>query len=206
MSRSQRNSLRTSYEKKAEARDRKQISPWKQKERQSFLDLLNAEGCHTLLELGSGPGRDGLFFQKNGLDVTCTDLTPEMIKHCRQKGLKAQVVDMADLPFAPASFDAVYAMNSLLHLRKRELPTALYGIRRVLVKNGLFYMGVWGGWNFEGILEDDSYRPKRFFSFFDDDLLQETLSDWFDIVSFKSMPIPHSGKDYQYQSLIARTP
>ncbi len=38
-------------------------------------------------------------------------------------------------------------------------------IQRVLAPGGLFYMGVWGGWDFEGILADDSYRLQRFFSF-----------------------------------------
>lgn len=196
--------LRTSYDRKAADRDRLPPAPWKVDERQTFLVRLHSEDRRSLLELGSGPGRDGLFFQDHGMTVTCTDLSPEMIARCRQKGLTALVMDMADLQFAPGSFDAVYAMNSLLHQPKRELPAVLRGIRRVLAPGGLFYMGVWGGSDFEGILTEDSYQPKRFFSFYADGPLQEVVSKVFEIVAFKSISIPHRDKEYQYQSLTLR--
>ncbi len=199
-----RQNLRTSYDRKADYRDRLEIAPWKAQERKTFLSRLQVENRRSLLELGSGPGRDGLFFHEQGINVTCTDLSPEMVAHCRRKGLDAQVMDMAELTFDSGSFDAVYAMNSLLHQPKSELPSVLQGIRRVLAPDGLFYMGVWGGWEFEGILADDSYRPQRFFSFYADKPLQDVVSTVFEIVTFKSIPVSRRGKQYEYQSMLLR--
>ncbi|MFZ6026907.1 MAG: class I SAM-dependent methyltransferase [Chloroflexota bacterium] len=72
------------------------------------------------------------------------DLSPEMVRLCRQKGLATSVMDMAELDFSPASFGAI-AMNSLLHLPKTALPGVLRQIHRVLKPDGLFYLGVHGG-------------------------------------------------------------
>jgi hypothetical protein len=57
------------------------------------------------------------FFQQQGLGVMALDLSPERIKLCHAKGLKAQVMDYRKLEFE-ASFDAIYALNSLLHTPK----------------------------------------------------------------------------------------
>ena len=43
------------------------------------------------------------------------------------------------------------------------------------------YLGLWGRENFEGILEQDTYEPKRFFSFWEPETLLEVVnnhSDW----------------------------
>src|SRR5262245_12300615 len=114
--------LRAAYDRHADERERNTPETLKQTERQELLPMLQAEQRRTMLEIGSGPGKDGLFFQEHGLDVTCTDLSPAMVELCRQKGLRAYVRDFLDLGFSPASFDAVYALNCLLHLPKRDLP------------------------------------------------------------------------------------
>ena len=125
--------LRVAYDRRADERERNATEDWKQTERQEFLDLLQVERRRSLLEVGSGPGKDSLFFQERGLDVTCTDLSPAMVELCRQKGLRAYVRDFLDLGFAPASFDAVYALNCLLHVPKLDLPAVLASIERLLI-------------------------------------------------------------------------
>ena len=203
MNRPFRDNLRKTYDRQANQRDAGSIQEWKEKERANFLYLLQKEDKHTLLEIGSGPGRDGRFFQENGIEVVCIDLSPEMIKLCRQKGLTAYVMDMADLTFPANSFDAVYALNSLLHLTKVELPTVLKKIDSILAPTGLFFMGVYGGDEFEGIREDDQNDPKRFFSYFTDDHLQKVVSQVFDILSFRHIPVQRAD-NWHFQSLILR--
>jgi cyclopropane fatty-acyl-phospholipid synthase-like methyltransferase len=80
-------SLQQSYNNFAALRDKSTIEPWKAKERDQFLNLLKNEGSSSLLEIGAGTGRDSLYFQQQGLDVTCVDLSEEMVKLCRDKGL-----------------------------------------------------------------------------------------------------------------------
>ncbi len=201
MSSQNADSLRVAYDHQASGRDRSGIEDWKAQERDRFLAILQQRGTHTLLEIGSGPGRDGDFFQKAGLRVTCIDLSLEMIRLCREKNLNALVMDVTDLAFPDSSFDSVYSLNSLLHLTKSELGPVLKSINRVLTPNGIFFMGVYGGREFEGIREDDRNEPKRFFSFFTDDQLRRVVSVVFNISSFRIVPVPRDDS-LHFQSLI----
>jgi SAM-dependent methyltransferase len=163
---------------------------------------LKREQNESLLEVGAGHGRDSQFFQEHGVAVTCIDLSPEMVRLCRQKGLNAYRMDMIDLDFPDESFDAVYSLNSLLHLQKTELPIVLQNIRRVLENNGLFFLGLYGGIDFEGIWEKDSYDPKRFFSFHSDEGLEQVVAQHFKVLSFKQI-LP-GDENLHFQSLLLR--
>lgn len=195
-------SLRVSYDADAEERDRTPAASWKVEERAKFLNLLQVEGKTTLLEIGAGPGRDSLYFHNKGLEVTCTDLSPEMVKRCEEKGLTAYVMDFLNLDFPPDSFDAVYALNCLLHVPKADLPLVLAAIQKLLKPNGLFYLGMYGGEDTEGIAAEDHLEPKRFFSFHSDEAILETLSRLFEVVYFK--PIALAGDRDHFQSMILR--
>jgi cyclopropane fatty-acyl-phospholipid synthase-like methyltransferase len=160
---------------------------WKIEPRSNFLSLLQKEQKKTLLEIGAGTGRDSKHFQDQGLNVICIDLSPAMIELCIQKGLRAYVMDMSDVQFPAGSFDAVYSMNSLLHLTKAEFPAVLRQIDKVLKTDGVVFIGIYGGQDFEGVWENDFYIPKRFFSFFTDEDLKQEVAKVFDIISFQSI-------------------
>lgn len=193
--------LREFYDADAARRDNYDVHEWKQVERGRFLQELRTHGATRLLELGAGAGKDSLFFKEQGLQVMATDLSPEMIKRCQAKGLEAKVMNYRSLDFPAESVDAAYAFNSLLHTPKRELPDVLAGIREVLRPKGLFFMGVWGGTSFEGILEEDSFEPKRFFSFWEDRALLELAMSRFDLLYFRKLKVEAS-RGYDFQSLI----
>ncbi len=195
--------LRKAYDRQAHNRDAANITEWKIKERADFLSMLKREGKQTLLEVGSGPGRDGLFFLENGLKVSCIDLSPENIHLCREKGLTAYVMDMSNMFFPDNSFDAVYSLNSLLHLSKVELPGVLKDIQFILKPGGLFYLGVYGGNDFEGIRVNDWADPPRFFSFFTDDDLCEIVGKVFDILEFRRI-LYQEDFDHHFQSLFLK--
>jgi SAM-dependent methyltransferase len=181
--------LRRAYARQAGARDRRSIQPWKIAERQNFLERLQAAGARSLLEIGAGTGQDAEFFAVHGLQVLATDLTPENVAACRQKGLEARVMDVCALDLPDAQFDAVFSLNCLLHLPKSEFPKALSEISRVLKPGGLFYLGLYGGQDSEGIYEDDTYEPKRFFSFWSDEGLKNHLEEFFEVISFNVIPL-----------------
>lgn len=180
----QRDDLIESYDKNAKERDAHVMQGWKIEERLNFLSVLQREHKKTLLEIGAGTGRDAQFFQDQGFETVCIDLSPAMVELCRQKGLTAYVMDMADIRLPARSFDAIYSMNSLLHLSKVEFPAALRQIDRLLKHDGVVFIGVYGGYDYEGIWEQDPYIPKRFFSFFTDERLEQEVTRFFDILSF----------------------
>lgn len=191
------------YDKTALLREASKIQDWKINERSNFLSLLQKEHKQTLLEVGAGVGRDGLFFQDHGLEITCIDLSPVMVELCRQKGLIAYVMDVADMRFPDAFFDSIYSMNSLLHLPKTEFPKALREIDRLLKQDGLFFLGVYGGFEHEGIYKDDFTEPKRFFSFFTDEQIQVEATQIFNVESFNTVIFSPSDP-LHFQSLVLR--
>ena len=199
-----RSHLRESYNRRAQARDSATTQAWKVEERRNFLWLLQQQHTRTLLELGAGTGRDGKFFQDHGLEVTCIDLSPAMVDLCRQKGLTAREMDFGALHFPASSFEAVYALNCLLHLPKHELPTVLQAIDTVLTPTGLFYMGVYGGYDHEGIWPEDTYEPRRFFAFYSDEHLQQAVTQVFDLLSFKRILLSGESGELHFQSVLLR--
>jgi predicted O-methyltransferase YrrM len=68
--------LKNAYDHKVAEREGRELIPWKAAERGDFLALLQNKGKQKLLEVGAGTGLHGQFFQDNGMDVICTDLSP----------------------------------------------------------------------------------------------------------------------------------
>ncbi|GAA3696378.1 hypothetical protein GCM10022224_072520 [Nonomuraea antimicrobica] len=178
--------LRTAYDDGARQRDVMGKAPWKLAEREAFLKRLNGHGCRRLLEVGAGSGQDSAYFQENGLEVVAVDLSPAMVALCREKGIEAYVMDFLGLDFAAGSFDAVYALNCLLHVPNRDLAAVLDAIHALMRPGGLFFLGVYGlaDTTEEGPFEGDDHYPPRFFSFRSDERLQEYARKAFEIVDF----------------------
>ncbi len=196
-------SLRAAYDARAGWRDGLTKAPWKLAERAAVLDRLREAGGTRLLEVGAGTGQDSRFFQDNGLDVVAVDLSPEMVARCRRKGIEAYVRDFAHLGIPPGSFDAVYALNCLLHVPNRDLPAVLDAIRAVLRHGGLFFLGVYGAAeSSEGPLDGDEHEPPRFFSWRSDEQIQEYARRSFELVDFHVVP----AGGYRFQSLTLRRP
>lgn len=194
--------LRHAYDGSAAQRDAGEISAWKLAEVENFLGYIEQEGKRELLEVGAGPGHYGRYFSEQGLTVTCTDLSPEMVRLCCAKGLTAYVMDFLHLDFAAESFDAVFALNCLLHVPSADLPQVLAAIHRVLRPGGLFFMGVYGGRFREGVWEKDFHDPRRFFVFYLDGQLLSIVMERFELLYFRRVPQKES--DIHFQSLVLR--
>jgi SAM-dependent methyltransferase len=111
------------------------------------------------------------------------------------------VRDFLNLGFPDATFDAVYALNCLLHVPNSDLPDVLSAIHSVLRPGGLFFLGVYGGTESgEGPLATDEHVPPRFFSWRSDDDLLRFAGEHFDVVDFRVV-----GSDgVHFQSLTLR--
>jgi SAM-dependent methyltransferase len=189
----------------ASRRDQRGKPPWKVTEISEFVRRLQGEGCRRVLEVGAGTGQDSVVLASAGLEVTATDMSPDMVAYCQAKGLDAHVMDFSQPSFPPGSFDAVYAMNCLLHVPNAELPGVLDSVRRLLRPGGLFFLGVYGGPGEEGPVADDEHVPPRFFSWrTDDQILEFALAAAFDVVDFHVVPL--RSDDFGFQSLTLRRP
>jgi SAM-dependent methyltransferase len=186
----------------ARRRDTQPKQDWKLAERAKFLRRLRLENCRSLLEIGAGTGQDAAHFAAAGLEVMATDMSPEMVATCQAKGLNARVMDLSKPAFPPESFDAVHAMNCLLHVPNEELPAALAAIRQLLRPGGLMFAGVFGGNGEEGPMADDDHVPPRFFSFRTDEQIQEFARGSFEIIDFHAVPL--GPERHRFQSLTLR--
>ncbi|MBZ9687321.1 class I SAM-dependent methyltransferase [Clostridium estertheticum] len=193
--------LKQSYNNCAHEREKNEVQEWKVKPRASFLKLLLNEGKSTLLDVGAGTGKDSKFFMNNNIDVIAVDLSDEMIKLCQEKGIESYESDFYNLYQIGKKVDAVWSMNSLLHVEKADLNLVLQEIRSVLNPLGLFFMGVYGGEDSEGIWQDDIYTPHRFFSSYTDENIKQVVSNYFELISFERI---ETGGKYHFQSIIMR--
>jgi SAM-dependent methyltransferase len=183
--------LRAWYDGEAGDRDGMVKQRFKLDERAAFLDRLRAVEASSLLEVGAGTGQDSVYFRDAGLDVVAVDLSPEMVRRCAEKGIKALVRDVKRLDLPPNSFDAVWAMNCLVHVPNADLPQVLREIRSVLRPGGLFFVGTWGGRPAEGIPAAD----ERFFSFRGDRQVFAAVHEMFEVIDFHT--IEDEGNHFQ---------
>ena len=190
-----------SYEKHAHQRESSTTDEFKERERSEFLKVLKTERQKSLLEIGCGPGRDAQFFQNQGFQVLAVDNAPTMVKLATEKGVTAQVLDCYNLDQIDQTFDAVYTLNCLLHIPKKDIGQIFNLISTRLNGNGLMYLGVWGGENFEGILEQDTYEPKRFFSFWEPETLLEIVQQSFRLEYYRKL---NPRDSVTFNSIIAR--
>jgi len=124
-----------------------------------------------VLELGAGTGQMAKHVQKLGYSVTAIDLSPGNVAAMVDLGVDATEADFADLPFADGTYPAAFAINSLLHVPRDELPDVYAEIRRVLTVGASLMVVVWGGEDSEGPYTEDWLDPPRFFNFFTDEAL-----------------------------------
>jgi SAM-dependent methyltransferase len=197
--------LRETYDAHAGERDRMGEAPWRWPLCDRLVDLMRAEGKTRLLEIGAGAGYTSRYFADQGLDVVAVDLSPNQVERCRSKGVTAYQRDFYELGFRPGAFDAVWAMNCLLHVPGDDLHRVLSGIRDVLGTGGIFCMGTWGGVGREGLYDDDFYSPPRFFALRTDEDLRAGVGRVFEVESFSIIvPDDHRDDELHVQFIRAR--
>ena len=115
----------------------------------------------TVLDAGCGPGRDLARFAAQGYRAIGVDLNRDFADRARAHGPVA-LGDLRSLPLRAASFDAVWASASLIHLPHEDVRVALRELARVAragapVSVTVKTTGV-TGW------ADDMPRGRRWFS------------------------------------------
>jgi 2-polyprenyl-3-methyl-5-hydroxy-6-metoxy-1,4-benzoquinol methylase len=107
--------------------------------------LPDGEG-RALLDVGCNWGRWTIAAAQAGWRPTGIDLAKKSVGAARrvagQLGVEAEYVvgDARELPFADASFDAVFSYSVLQHLAKEDVPRVAAELRRVLRPGGLVWI------------------------------------------------------------------
>lgn len=199
--------LKTAYNEDAKRRDSNESKrdQWKLELRQQFAEVLKKENKKTILELGSGAGIDAKFFQDQEFSVLATDLSEEMIKMCKKRGVDAKVIDLYEISSLGQKFDAIYSLNVLLHVPKKDLGKILKTIHEALNNDGVFFYGVYGGIDEETTITDKTkMNLPRLFSFMSDESLKESTEELFSVINFKTIDIGSNRPGFHFQSLLLR--
>ncbi|MCP4307968.1 MAG: class I SAM-dependent methyltransferase [bacterium] len=159
--------LRDAYDFDAERRNTNVFEGWRSDVVDGFLSRLDPGA--SILELGAGAGQGAAYVAKQGFPIVAIDLSPANVDLAISRGLDARVGDFTDPDFHVGEFDGVFAMNSLLHVKKDLFPSALAAVRRSLRPGGIALIVVYGGMNHEGVFDDEWTDPPRFFAIYSDE-------------------------------------
>jgi SAM-dependent methyltransferase len=196
--------LVTYYDHEVRERAGRELPADRVARRGAYIEQLQAEGRRSVLEVGTGPGRDGTAFERAALNYTGVDLAPASVAACRALGLDVQVASVLDLPFADGTFDAGWTMSTLLHVADADLDVALAEIVRVLRPAAPLAVGLHGGRDLdEGPHGEPTHGPARFFSIRSDEKLRAALGRHGTLERWETWV---STGDLHYQFAVVRTP
>ena len=120
-----------------------------------FLSRMKAGG--TILDYGSGSGRDSAYFLDKGFSVDSLDGSAEMKAQAeRLFGIKVKLSSFLSLE-EKEKYDGIWAQASILHLEEHDLRVALTLIERALKRDGVFYSSFRKG-------EEDGYEKGRWYT------------------------------------------
>jgi SAM-dependent methyltransferase len=190
------------YDASAADRDDRGEPDWRAEHRRAFAAALVDEGKSRILEIGAGTGHSSAYFSGEGFAVVATDLSPGNVERCRAKGLNAHVADFTDLDCPDGSFDAIWAMNCLMHTTDDDFTSAIDEMARVLTPGGLVLAGMWGGNGTAEVLADDVIEPPRFFSWRTDDAVRAAFATAFDIEAFDVVDGPPDDPREEHYQLV----
>lgn len=185
---------RAFYDAEVGVRARRPLGPQRERVVRAFADLLRDEGLGTVLEVGSGAGRDAQVLAGAGLSYVGLDLSPGAVSFSRARGIEAQVGSALALPFEDDAFDAAWSMSTLMHLPADGLAVALGEVGRVVRTGGVAGIGVWG--HLEGGTWTDPHG--RFFRRRTDDELRVELTALGKVTGFETWDHLADGGHYQW--------
>ena len=138
----------------------------------SFVTLLPPSP--SVLEIGSGSGRDALQLEQRGVVVRRTDITPAFVDLIRASGHAAHVLDpLRDDVGGP--YDGVWANAVLLHLARDEVEPVLRRLRDAVHPGGALCLTLKEGdgeaWSAHGHV-----TGPRHFTYWRPDPLAETVT------------------------------
>jgi SAM-dependent methyltransferase len=161
-----------------------------------------------VLELGCGVGVPTTQRLAQRFAVTGVDVSAQHIARARRNVPAATFIqaDMAALDFPPASFDAVAAFYSIIHVPREEHAALLHHIANWLRPGGLLVAAMGAG-STEAVIEQDWLGVPMFFSHFDGAINQRLVEEaGLRIISAREETADEDGVPVTFLWVVARKP
>lgn len=136
----------------------------------SALDLIPQGG--SILELGSGFGRNAGYINEKGFELTCTDAVPRFVELLRNKGLDAKILNVLKDDLGQ-NYDMVFANGVLVHFTAEETEVVLDKIHQALKSGGILAFSIKQGEGDEWTKE--KLGAPRYFQYWQLDQLKEIV-------------------------------
>lgn len=158
----------------------------------SCLELIPADG--TILEIGSGFGRDAEYIRQRGFTIECSDAVPNFITILKQKGFKARMLNVLTDPI-DGLYNMVFADGVLLHFTPEEAARVTRKIHDALRDNGIFALRVKKGHGAEWT--DAKLGEPRYFYYWQPAELKQMLEACgFEWVAMSENHTSHNNADW----------
>ncbi len=148
----------------------------------------------SVLEIGSGGGRDAIALEERGLAVRRTDISPGFVELLRGRGYDADVLDpLTDQLGGP--YDGVWASACLLHVAREDLPAVLRNLAGATRAGGALAMSLKEGDGEEWSVHGHVRSPRRFV-YWREAPLREVLTEAGWRVQELTHNVGHNGQDW----------
>ncbi len=123
-------------------------SIWKGNYSLDMLELAMKKG--RLLDAGCGSGKYSLPLKMRGFDVVSLDISFRALRMLRKSSkireldIDTLAANVFQLPFIDDSFDFIWCYGVLQHLLSKERKSAIREFERILRKEGVLFMEVFG--------------------------------------------------------------
>lgn len=132
----------------------------------AFLGAMPSRTGLKILDFGSGPGRDTLYFKNAGHLPTALDGSAAFCEMAATlSGCPVLHQNFVELNLPAEYFDGIFANASLFHVPSQELPRVLGELRAALVPQGVLFSSNprgdaegWSGDRFGNYMEWDVYE------------------------------------------------
>lgn len=167
--------------------------------------IIKNKGLKDILDIGSGKGRDSLFFAEKGLGVTAVDISDIALKMIQEKNprIKCFSGDITEIEFPDNSFDVIYGHLILHYFNHADLANIIKKIHRILRRDGYVFIkckSVEDPLFGKGKkIEKNVYFHEHLRNFFTKEYMRKILKD-FDIIEVNQIKMKEQQIGYKYRA------
>lgn len=146
--------------------------------------FLKDKKLSTILDLGSGNGKDSIYFSKKGYNVTALDFSQEALSSIKKRAPEVECIkkDLTKINFKDNSFDVIYAHLSLHYFDDKTTKKIFGKIFKILKPNGYLFVKCKSTddalYGLGEKIGPDMYEKKHIRHFFSKEYMKEILSDF----------------------------